>query len=151
MQKRNCISSLVCAAVFAFFLIQCASLSASAAYWPRIICIVGLSLSVLEIVLEGIKWSKAAAKQEKLWPLSAAQTKRSLSLLGILVLWILGLNTVGFLVSSVLALCAIALVFEPIRDKKHIILDIIVCAVFGVVFYFTFQLLGIHFPDALLI
>ena len=140
MQKRNCISSFGCAAVFAFFLIQCASLSASAAYWPRIICIVGLSLSVLEIVLEGIKWSKAAAKQEKLWPLSAAQTKRSLILLGILVLWILGL-----------ALCAIALVFEPIRDKKHIILDIIVCAVFGVVFYFTFQLLGIHFPDALLI
>ena len=86
MQKKNCFTSLICAAIFLFFLFQCNSLSETAAYWPRMICVVGLVLSVLETVLEGIKWVKTAGDQEKLWPLTGEQTKRSLILLGLLVL-----------------------------------------------------------------
>ena len=150
MQKKKCITSLICAAVFLFFFFQCSSLTEAAAYWPRMICIVGLTLSVLETALEGVKWAKAAGQQEKMWPLTAAQTKRSLILLGLLVLWIAGLTTIGFLVSSVAALCAIAIVFEPIKDKKHLIRDVVVCVIFGIIFYVTFKFLGIHFPRALL-
>lgn len=151
MQKKNCFTSLICAAIFLFFLFQCNSLSETAAYWPRMICVVGLVLSVLETVLEGIKWVKTAGDQEKLWPLTGEQTKRSLILLGLLVLWIAGLTTIGFLVSSIVALCAIAIIFEPVKDKKHLIRDIVVCVLFGTLFYITFKFLGIHFPRALLI
>ncbi|EOS64357.1 MULTISPECIES: tripartite tricarboxylate transporter TctB family protein [unclassified Anaerotruncus] len=151
MQKKNCFTSLICAAIFLFFLFQCNSLSETAAYWPRMICVVGLVLSVLETVLEGIKWVKTAGDQEKLWPLTGEQTKRSLILLGLLVLWIAGLTTIGFLVSSIVALCAIAIIFEPVKDKKHLIRDIVVCVLFGILFYITFKFLGIHFPRALLI
>ena len=150
MQKRNCFTSLICAAVFLFFLFQTGALTETAAYWPRIICTVGLALAGLEIVLEGIKWSKCADQQEKLWVLSAEQSKRGVILLGLLVLWIAGLTTIGFLVSSVVALCAIAVTFDPDKRKKHLVRDIAVCIVFGLIFYFLFQFLGIHFPRALL-
>lgn len=150
MQKKNCFTSLICAAVFLFFFFQCNSLSETAAQWPRMVCIVGLTLSVLEIILEGVKWARTVGQQEKMWPLNVEQTKRSLLLLGLLVLWIAGLNTIGFLVSSVVALCAIAVIFEPIKDKKRLIRDVVVCIIFGVVFYVAFKSLGIHFPKALL-
>lgn len=150
MHKKNCITSLICAAVFAFFLYQCAALSVSAAYWPRMICIVGLTLSVIEIVMEGIKWKKTAGDQEKLWVLTADQTKRGAILLGVLILWIIGLDTLGFLVSSILALCVIAVIFDPHRTKKNIIRDVVACVVVGVAIYVLFGYLGIHFPKALL-
>ena len=44
MQKRNCITSLLCAALFLFFLVQCNALAESAALWPRLICCVGQAL-----------------------------------------------------------------------------------------------------------
>lgn len=150
MQKKNCFTSVICALVFLFFLFQCNALSETAAYWPRMICIVGLVLAGLEIVTEGYKWSKTAGEQEKLFPLNGAQTKRGAILLGFLILWIAGLTTLGFLVSSVLALCAIAIAFDPDKSKKNILRDIIVCVIFGIIFYFTFKFLGIHFPKTLL-
>ena len=150
MHKKNCVTTLICAAIFAFFLYECGSLTAAAAYWPRMICIVGLILCAIELVMEGVKWSKVASKQEKLWVLTAAQTRRGVILLGALVLWILGLNTLGFLVSSLLALCAIAILFEPRRAKKNLIRDVAACVVIGLVIYFMFGYLGVHFPRALL-
>lgn len=150
MQKKNCVTSVICALVFLFFLFQCNSLSETAAYWPRMICIVGLVLAGLEIATEGYKWSKTAGEQEKLFPLNGDQTKRGAILLGLLVLWIAGLTTLGFLVSSVIALSAIAIVFDPDKSKKNILRDIIVCVIFGIIFYFTFKFLGIHFPKTLL-
>lgn len=60
------------------------------------------------------------------------------------------MTTIGFLVSSVVALCAIALVFEPVKSKQNLVRDIVVCVIFGVAFYFLFKFLGIHFPRTLL-
>ena len=153
MEKRNCISTMVLAAIFAFFLVQCNKLSVTAAYWPRIICIVGLALAALELLLEGIKWCKKAKggeKQKALWPLNREQTLRSLILLGVMVLWIMGLKWIGFMVSSAVALAAIAVVFEPVKTRNHILRDVLIGAGFAVLFYFVFKLLGIHFPKTLL-
>lgn len=150
MQKKNCFTSLICAAVFLFFLFQCELLSPEAAYWPRLICIVGLFLAGLEIVLEGYKWKKTAETQERLFPLTKEETKRGCILLAILILWAVGLTTIGFLVSSIIILCTIAIVFEPQKTKKYIVRDAAACVVFGIMFYFTFKLLGVHFPRTLL-
>lgn len=150
MNKRNCVSALVCAAVFVYFLIQSNALPEAAAYWPKIVCIVGLTLSGLEIVLEGVKWGKATGEQEKLWVLTPQQTKNSLIVLGLMILWIAGLTTIGFMVSSAAALCVVAVMFEPVKTKGHIIRDIVVCALFGVALYYVFQFLGVHFPRTLL-
>ena len=151
MQKRNCITALICAAIFIFFLFQSQMLSDSAAYWPTIICSVGLVLSFLEIVLEGIKWRRAADSQEKFFPLTWEQTKHGLVVLGVLILWVVGLSTIGFLVTSLAALCAIAVWFDPHKTKKNIIRDVVVCLVIGIVVYVMFGYLGVNFPRALLI
>ena len=151
MQKKNVVTSIICAAVFLFFLFQCGALSETAAYWPRMICIVGLALSTLEIALEGSKWYRTQNSQERLWALNLEQTKRGLILLGVLILWCLGLNTIGFLVTSLAALCAVALYFEPIKSRRHVIRDIAACLIIGVIVYVMFGYLGVHFPRALLI
>lgn len=150
MQKRNCFTSLLCAALFLFVLVQCNALAESAALWPRLVCCVGLGLAGLEILVEGIQWARHPGEQQGLWALTPEQTKRSAILLGLLLLWIAGLTTIGFLVSSVAALCAIALVFEPVKNKQNLVRDIVVCVIFGVAFYFLFKFLGIHFPRTLL-
>lgn len=151
MQKKNCFTSFICAAVFIFFLIQCNSLSTTAAYWPRMVCIVGLILSCLEIALEGYKWYRTAGAQEKLFPLNGAQTRRALILFGVLFLWCLGLSTLGFLVSSILAMCAIAVYFDPHKTRRNVLRDIAVCLVLGVLVYYMFGYLEVHYPRALLI
>ena len=144
MQKRNCITALICAAIFAFFLIQSQMLSDTAAYWPTII-------SCLEILLEGIKWRRTADHQEKFFPLTWVQTKRGLVALGILILWVVGLNTIGFLVTSLAALCVITVWFDPQKTKKNIIRDVASCVVIGIIVYVMFGYLGVNFPRALLI
>ena len=151
MQKKNCVSLLLCAAVFAFFLFKCSSLSDAAAYWPRIICIVGLTLCALKLAIDSFTWYHTKEKQEKLWVLSTGQSKRALILLGIMVLWCMGLNTVGFLVTSLIALCAVAICFEPKKTKRYIVRDVIACLVVGTMVYFLFGYLGVHYPRALLI
>ncbi len=151
MQKRNCITALICAAIFALFLIQSQMLSDTAAYWPTIICSVGLALSCLEILLEGIKWRRTADHQEKFFPLTWVQTKRGLVALGILILWVVGLNTIGFLVTSLAALCVITVWFDPQKTKKNIIRDVASCVVIGIIVYVMFGYLGVNFPRALLI
>lgn len=146
MEKRNCITSMLCALVFVYFFIQCDDLAEKAALWPRIICIAGLVFTVLDIVIEGIKWLRLKNEQKPLWALTAEQTKRTATILCLLLVWIMGLTTIGFLVSSVIALCVIAVVFEPFKDKQHIVRDLVVCTVFGIIFYFIFEFLGINFP-----
>ena len=97
MQKRNCFTSLLCAALFLFILVQCNALAESAALWPRLVCCVGLGLAGLEILVEGIQWARHPGEQQGLWALTPEQTKRSAILLGLLLLWISGLTTIGFL------------------------------------------------------
>ena len=70
--------------------------------------------------------------------------------MAILILWAIGLTTIGFFVSSIIILCTIAIVFEPKKTKKYIVRDVVACVVFGIMFYFTFKLLGVHFPRTLL-
>ena len=137
-------------AFFAFFFIQSQSLKESAAYWPRLICVVGAVLSAANAALSGMKWARemdAAA----VFPLSAAQIINSLILLGVAVVWLFCIPRVGYLVSSTLATGALVLVFEPVKDRKHIIRDVVITLIFSVLIYALFALLGVHFPSGLLI
>lgn len=151
IDKRDCILSLFCAGVFAFFYLQCEDLMESGAYWPELICQTGMALSLLECVLAGFKWLRAGKTQKGLLPLTASQAKRVLILLAILGLWIWGLRTLGFLVSSLAALCVLTVWFEPEKKTAYVLRDIFVCMVFELVCYYTFKYLGIHFPKALFI
>lgn len=137
-------------AFFAFFFIQSQSLKESAAYWPRLICVVGAVLSAANAALSGMKWAREK-DAATVFPLSAAQIKNSLILLGVAVVWLFCIPRVGYLVSSTLATGALVLVFEPVKDRKHIIRDVVITLIFSVLIYALFALLGVHFPSGLLI
>lgn len=150
MNKRNFISSLVVLAFFGFFFWQAQSLKASAAYWPKLICIVGMALSLVNALIAGIKWTKEK-DGEGMLPLNRKQLINSLILLAVAIAWILCIPRIGYLVSSFVATCILVLVFEPVKDRKHILRDIVITLIFSGLIYGLFALLGVHFPKGLLI
>lgn len=150
MNKRNFISSLVVMAFFAFFFWQAQALKQSAAYWPKLICIVGIALSLANALIAGIKWTKEKDR-EGVFPLNKKQLLNSLILLAVAACWMFCIPRIGYLVSSFTATCILVLVFEPIKDRKHIVRDVIVTLIFSGLIYGLFALLGVHFPKGLLI
>ena len=150
MNKRNFFSSLFVLAFFIFFYVYAQGLSDSAAYWPKLICIVGGVLSAANAAVAGVQWQKSR-DNTALFPLSAPQLKRSVLLLLVAVVWVSLVPIVGYLVTSTVATLAVVLFFEPKRDKFHLIRDVIVTLVLSVVIYQLFALLGVHFPKGLLL
>lgn len=150
MNKRNFFSSLIVLAFFLAFYGMSLSLSDSASYWPKLICVVGGVLSLIQVVLSAVQMKKDG-EGTALFPLSMAQVKNGAFLLVAAAVWLFCISRVGYLVSSILATGVIVWVFEPVKDKKHIIRDIIVTLVFSIVIYLLFNLLGVHFPRGLLL
>lgn len=150
MNKRNFITGLFVLAFFAVFYFVAGELKSSAAFWPRFVCMIGMMLSAANTVLSGIKWMKDT-DQATVFPLTGAQIKRGAILTVMAVAWIFAIPRLGFLVSALLFSCVIALVFEPVKDRKRIIRDVVTTLAFSVLLYLMFSLLGIHFPKGLLI
>lgn len=150
MNKRNFFSSLFVLGFFVFFYAYSQQLSESAAYWPKLICVVGGVLSAANAAVAGIQWKKDT-EQTALFPLNPAQLKRSGVLLVLAVAWVALVPVVGYLVTATLATLAVVLFFEPKRDKGHVIRDVVVTVIFSVVIYQLFALLGVHFPKGLLV
>lgn len=151
MHKRNCFTSVICAAVFACFYAMCGDLMDSGAYWPALICKTGLALSVLQFAVSAFCWARSGVPQGAVFPLSAPQCLRSAAVLAIMAVWISCLRRIGFLTSSAAALCAVSLLFEPERTAGRFARDVAVCVVFAALCYCAFKYLGINFPKAALI
>ena len=149
MNKRNFTSSLIVLAFFVFFYFQAVQLKAGASYWPKLICGAGGVLSAVNAAVAGVQWARTR-EDGKVLPLSLPQLKNVLILLAISGVWIFLIPRLGYLVISVLATGAIVLAFEPIKDGRHIVRDIIITLIFAVLIYGLFTLLGIHFPKGLL-
>ena len=149
MNKRNFTSSLIVLAFFVFFYFQAVQLKAGASYWPKLICVAGGVLSAVNAAVAGVQWARTR-EDGKVLPLSLPQLKNVLILLAISGVWIFLIPRLGYLVISVLATGAIGLAFEPIKDGRHIVRDIIITLIFAVLIYGLFTLLGIHFPKGLL-
>lgn len=150
MNKRNFFSSLFVLAFFIFFYVYAQGLSDSAAYWPKLICIVGGVLSAANAAVAGVQWQKNR-DHAALFPLNLSQLKRSSLLLVVAAVWVFLVPIVGYLITATLATLIVVLVFEPKRDKAHVIRDIVVTLIFSVVIYQLFALLGVHFPKGLLL
>lgn len=150
MNKRNCITGLIALAFFVLFYMYSLQLHSSAALWPQIICILGMAFSVANTILSGIKWSKER-DQASVFPLTGAQLLRGVIITVVTAIWIFAIPRVGFLVSSTVFTGVLVLVFEPQKDAKHYVRDVIITVVFAVLLYAVFALLGIRFPRGILI
>ena len=150
LNKRNFITGFVVLAFFVLFYLYSQQLQPAAALWPQTICTIGIVLSAANIVLSGVKWKKEH-DQVSVFPLNAPQVKRGLILIVLTVIWIFTIRNIGFLVSSTVFTCIIVLIFEPQKDQKHLIRDIIVTILFCVLLFSLFSLLGVRFPRGILI
>ena len=154
MYKRNMISGAVVLAVFVFLLVQAGSLGEQAAYWPRFVCVIGMLLSLGNIVTSGmaLKKEQAAGKagEEGLFPLTRKQIVNALIVLVILAVWGYGISHVGFLVTSVVCMSAVFLIFMPEKSMKLRIRNIVIAILVGALFYFLFRQLGVRFPKTIL-
>ena len=145
MNKRNCITGILVLAFFILFYVYSLQLQPAAALWPKFICVTGMALSAANIVISGVKWQKER-DQATVFPLNSGQIKR-----GIILAFIVAIPRVGFLSSSMLFTGITILIFEPVKDKKHIVRDIIATIFFSVFLFAMFSLLGIRFPRGILI
>lgn len=137
-------------AFFAFFLVYTVTATAEeAAFWPKLVCTVGMALSAVNVAIYGTKWMKEKDSLP-VFPLTGAQTVRALLLTVIMMVWVFCLEKLGFLTASVLSVLVIILIFEPVKDKKHIIRDVIAGIIFSFILYELFTLLGVHFPAGIL-
>ena len=149
MNRKNCISGLVFAVFFLFFLYLDVQMGEEGSYWPGIVCKLGLTLSLLSSVVSGFKWKAEAG--EALLPFNGRQRKRLFLALALLVLWVFCLDTVGFLASSIVYMVLLGIIYEPVKTRGNLIRDGIVAVVFAVGMFALFGALGINFPRGFLI
>ena len=150
MNKRNFVTGLIVLAFFVLFYVYSQQLQPAAALWPQTICTIGMVLSAANVIISGVKWKKEQ-NQISVFPLNFEQVKRGLVLIVLTAVWILAIRNIGFLVSSTVFTGIIVLFFEPQKDQRHMIRDIIVTIAFSVLLFALFSLLGIRFPQGLLI
>lgn len=148
MNKRNCVSGIFWICFFVYFLFLCLKLDKESAYWPKLICVIGLGLSVVSTVHSAIA-QKNEKGQAAVLPFSYSQMKRITIIFALLVFWVICIEIIGFLTSSVIFMAAVFIVFEPERVKKKIIRDMVAAVIFGVLMYALFTALGITFPQGI--
>lgn len=150
MDRRNFLSSLAVLAFFVFFYVLSGGLAENARYWPKLVCVIGGAISAANSLIALVKMSKAPAGGA-IFPLTAPQMKRFAGVTAVAVLWAAGIMTFSYLISSAVATLVLVLAFEPIRDFRHICRDVVVTLLFSGMSYGLFTLLGVQFPEALII
>jgi len=151
MNKKDLITYSIWEGVFLLVLLWSGSLAESAAYWPRMICIIGLTLSFIGITRCGVALFKEKKNtRESMFVLNKVQAKRAAVLLITMILWIILIKPLGFLVSSFFAVNFIVIYFETLKSRKKILLDLGITSILVVGMYFLFVMLGVRFPLGIL-
>lgn len=115
------------------------------------ICIIGLVLSLIGIIRCGIAlFTEKKNTRESMFVLNKVQAKRASVLLITMIMWIVLINSLGFLVSSFIAINFIVIYFESIKSRKKILLDLGITSTLVVGMYFLFVMLGVRFPLGIL-
>lgn len=123
-----------------------------ARFWPKVIGIAGCALSALlfiQGVIEGTALKRqeeadAAAKPERKNLLKDIGTIRTVITLGLMFLYILGLDTLGFLVMTALYLFFQFLTFSDKEDRnigKLLLITVIFTVIVYVLFRYAFQMM----------
>lgn len=149
MNKRNVVSGVLVFLIFGFFLYLSGDYSKQASFWPTLICEVGMGISLIQVVISAMKM-KNDEPGTPVFPLNKNQSVRALILGVIVSVWIFAIPRIGYIIASIAATILVVLIFEPIRDKKRLIIDVIVTIIFSVVMYKLFSALGVHFPLGIL-
>ena len=154
MAKNNKIASLVLLALFGVGLYMAFSFPERSSYFPKIICTCGLILSAI-LLVKSIGEEKNGSS-EKVEPLSPKARKMLVVMGSLIVLYAVGISTLGFGVSTFLFVAISGVILYPQKiskeNPKPLILIVISALVTSVLITVVFKvLLYVPLPAGILI
>lgn len=154
MEKSNKIAGLILLALFSVGLFMTFSFPAQSSYFPKIICVLGILLSILLIALAFRRDSEGETENA---PVLSAKARRMLIVMtGLIILYALGITTLGFAVSTFLFMVVSGVILYPekiTKDNKRplvliVVSGLVTAAAITVVFK---MLLYVPLPSGILI
>lgn len=115
MAKSNKIAGLILLALFSVGLFMTFSFPAQSSYFPKIICILGVLLSILLIALA---FRGEKEETESAPTLSSKARKMLIVMTGLIILYALGITTLGFAVSTFLFMVVSGVILYPEKISK---------------------------------
>ena len=154
MAKSNKIASLILLALFSVGLVMAFSFPERSSYFPKIICVFGIVLSAVLFIKSLLEEKKGST--EKVEPLSPKARKMLVVMGGLIVLYAIGISTLGFAVSTFLftTVSGVALYPQKITkdNLKPVILILISALITSALITVVFKvLLYVPLPSGILI
>ncbi len=154
MAKSDKIAGLILLALFSAGLFMAFSFPVQSSYFPKIICILGILLSILLVAL-AFRGDKEG-ESENTPVLSTKARKMLVVMTGLIILYALGITTLGFAVSTFLFMVVSGVILYPekiTKDNKRplgliVLSGLITAAAITVVFK---MLLYVPLPSGILI
>lgn len=154
MAKKNKIAGLILCVIFAIALFMAFSFPNQSSYFPKIVCTLGLLLSLLLIGLAFSAEKKGTS--EEVEPLSPKARKRIFLVSALIILYAIGINVLGFAVSTFIYMVINSVILYPEKlskdNKKPMIIILVSALLVSVLITVVFkQFLYIPLPTGLLI
>ena len=154
MTKNNKIAGVILLVFFAIALFMSGSFPTQSSYFPKLICILGIALSAVLIILAFVQEKKGNGEAAK--PLSPKAKKMIAIMTGLIILYALGITTIGFAVSTFLYIVVTGLILYPEKitkeNKKPVIIVVVAAMVLSVLITVVFKnVLYVPLPSGLLI
>ena len=154
MTKNNKVAGGILLVFFAAALYMSRSFPAQSSYFPKFICILGIALSAVLIISAFVKEAKGKGEPAK--TLTPKAKKMILIMTGLIVLYALGITTLGFAVSTFLYIVVTGLILYPEKitgeNKKPVFIIVIAAFVLSALITVIFKnVLYVPLPSGILI
>ena len=116
MAKKNRIAGLILCVIFAIALFMAFSFPNQSSYFPKIVCTLGLLLSLLLIGLAFSAEKKGTS--EEVEPLSPKARKRIFLVSALIILYAIGITVLGFAVSTFIYMVINSVILYPEKLSK---------------------------------
>lgn len=153
MAKSNKIAGLILLALFSGGLFMAFSFPNQASYFPKIICILGILLSAILIISAFASEAKGTSKEVP--ALDAKARKMIVVMTALIVLYALGITSLGFGISTFLFIVVSGIILYPEKiskeNSKPLIFIVISAVVFSLAITVIFKtLLYVPLPSGIL-
>ena len=149
MTRKNIVSGLVFVILFISVLVLSRSLPEQTKYYPTLIGYIGLFLSVLLTVTNVVKLTKDKSDKEKLVNIKVEQLVRIMIMTGLLIVYILVINKIGYIVTTIVFMFGITYI---LGNLKKPVKSLIISCVFSITLYVLFEIImNVSLPSGILI
>lgn len=154
MAKSNKIAGLILLVLFSVGLFMASSFPAQSSYFPKIICVLGVLLSIIFLVSAFREEKKADAQKAPV--LSPKARKMLVVMTALIILYALGITTLGFGASTFLFMLVSGVILYPEKitkeSKRPLILIVCSALITAVAITVVFKmLLYVPLPSGILI